>query len=150
MTYILSKHGGNLYLVMYSMLSRFMFLDVLPPPCLIVTFVTKIFYTFMNRFLVSLKTALYCSLIITLITRIFYTFMNRLLMGLKTAPCCSLIVTLITRIFHTFMDCFLMSLKIACISCLILAEFTWITNTFMCTAGVKIHAHPMFRFIWSI
>ena len=52
------------------MFSRFVLVEFLLPSCLIVTLVTEIFFTFMNRFLVYLKMALLCSLVLTLVTRI--------------------------------------------------------------------------------
>ena len=61
---------------------------------------------------VTLKIALLCSLVITLITRILDTFVDRLNMSLKTILLCSLIITLITRILDTFMFRLNMYLKI--------------------------------------
>ena len=56
-----------------GVLSAFMSFEVSLLSCLIFTLVTRIFYTFVHRLLVNLKTALCCCLVFTLVARIFYT-----------------------------------------------------------------------------
>ena len=65
-----------------------------------VTLVKVVPNTLMDRFHMGFKTILLCSQIITLITFIFYTFMDRL-MYLKMVLLCCLISTVFTRITNT-------------------------------------------------
>ena len=78
----------------------------------------------MHNFYMLLKACSVCSLIVTLVTGIFYTFMERFLMNPKTALCCCLIPTVFTGIFYPFMDRFLMLLKTTLFCCLILDILT--------------------------
>ena len=146
-----------------SMLFVFMTFEVKLPSCLIFTLVTRIFYTFMDRFFMSPKSALLCELLVTPVTGILNTFMDRFFvlpkchknfelfvtlvtvipntlvdrfhMGLKTILPCSQIITLTTFICYTFMDR-LMNLKMVLLGCLIPTVFTRIANIFMFTPGV--------------
>ena len=90
----------------------------------IFTLATRIFDSFMDRFLMFLKIALIWCLISTVFTWIINTFMDNFYMVLKMDSLCSLIVTLVTGKFYPFMDRFLILLKTTLFCCLILDILT--------------------------
>ena len=79
----------------------------------------------------SLKISFLSRIIITLITGITNTFMNRLDMFLKMRLCCSFILTVVARIADTLMFGFFMFHKMPLLSSFVITLVTGIPNTFM-------------------
>ena len=84
----------------------------------------------MNSFIVVPKISL-CSLVITLVTLISHTFMDRFHVESHTVLSCGIVITLVTSISYTFMDDLFMSFKIAFIRIFEPTVVTRISNTFM-------------------
>ena len=91
---------------------------------LIVTKLTTIFYSIMNRLHMLLKTAYLSCFMVTKLTIMFNSIMDRLHMLLKAAFLSCLIVTKLATMFNSIMDRLNVLLKVAFLSCFIVTEFT--------------------------
>ena len=90
--YILLLHAQILHVVGCSLFES-----------LLVTKITTIYNSFMNRFHMLLKEDFLSCLIVTMLTTIFYSLVHRFHMLLKVTFLIFLIVALLTIIFYSFM-----------------------------------------------